>query len=189
MRGRLAALLGAPLCLAHPEEPADAIVVLGSRLREDGSLSAAGEERLRAGADLWRRSIAPLLVVTGGRDPLARAEAVEADAFAARARALGVPGTALLLEREACNTADNARNLAKLLLPERRRVRVVTQPFHLRRALLWFRRAGFDARGHHIADSLQYREPRLGAKWIAQEYVSWLKLFALDSLPRRRRQT
>lgn len=180
-------MLGAPLCLAHPEEPADAIVVLGTRLRPDGSLSGVGEERLRAGVELWRRGIAPLIVLTGGRDRLARAAITEADAFATRAKQLGVPGSALLLERDSRNTADNARHLAKLL-PEPRRVVVVTQPFHLRRSLLWFRRAGFDARGYHIEDSLQYRDPALAVRWITQEYISWLKLGILDVLPARIRR-
>ena len=161
--------------------------MLGTRLQADGSLSLVGEERVLAGADLWHRGVAPVLVLTGGRDPLARASIAEADAFAARARELGVPDDALLLERDSSNTADNARHLAKLLLPDRRRVRVVTQPFHLRRALLWFRRAGFETRGHHIADSLQYRHATLALRWITQEYVSWLKLYALDVLPPRRR--
>ena len=195
-------ILGAPLCVHHEEQPADAAVVLGCRLERDGSLSPVGEERIAAGVDVWRRGLAPVLALTGGSDLFAprtiapglarrgdslRSPIAEAEALARRARSLGVPESALRVEPASRNTADNARFTAKILLPEgRRRVWVVTQPFHLRRALFWFRRAGFDPLGWHIADSLQYRHPPTGTRWVLREYVSWLKLAALEVVPPRR---
>ena len=59
---------------------------------------------------------------------------------------------------------------------EHRRVWVVTQPFHLRRALFWFRRAGFEPLGWHIDESVQYREPWRGLKWVVREYGAWVRL-------------
>lgn len=183
MRRRLASVLGAPLARSDAPRAADAIVVLGSRLRPDGSLTQVGDERVRAGATLWHQGRAPVLALTGGRDPLGGAAVAEAVALAARARDLGVPASALRIEAESSNTADNARFTAKILLAENRRtVWVVTQPFHLRRALFWFRRAGLDPLGHRIENSLQDREPALAIKWIAQEYVSWTKLLCLEAI-------
>lgn len=184
---RLVKILGAPLSRAHEPSPADAIVVLGSRLHADGSLSGVGEERVSAGVALWKLGLAPVLALTGGRDGKAGAAISEAAALARRAQALGVPESDLRIESEASNTADNARFTAKILLPEnRRRVWIVTQPFHLRRALFWFRRAGFDPLGHRIENGIQDRNPQLAAKWIAQEYVSWTKLWLLEAFPRLR---
>ena len=174
--------------MRHAEQPADAAVVLGCRLERDGSLSPVGEERITAGVDVWRRGLAPVLALTGGADLLAPRTIAEAEALARRARSLGVPDSALRIEPASRNTADNARLTAKILLPEgRKRVWVVTQPFHLRRALFWFRRAGFDPLGWHIADSLQYRYPPTGARWVVREYISWLKLGALEVVPPKSR--
>jgi uncharacterized SAM-binding protein YcdF (DUF218 family) len=189
MQRRLVRILGAPLARAHPPQKADAIVVLGSRLRPDGSLTDVGEERVRAGVALWHRGLAPVLALTGGRDRLASAPIAEAVALAARARELGVPESALRLEPDSRNTADNARFLAKILLAENlRAVWIVTQPFHLRRALFWFRRAGFEPLGHLIEDGIQDRHPALAAKWIAQEWFSWTKLCFLEAVPPLRRR-
>lgn len=182
-------ILGAPLCVLHEEQPADAAVVLGCRLERDGGLSPVGEERVAAGVEVWRRGLAPVLALTGGSDVLASSRVAEAEAMARRARALGAPDSALRIEPSSRNTADNARFTAKLLLPEgRQRVWIVTQPFHLRRALFWFRRAGFDPLGWHIADSLQYRQPQSGTRWVLTEYVSWAKLAALELVPPRPRE-
>ena len=62
-------LLGAPLRVRDAARRADAIVVLGARLRADGRPSAALEERVRAGVQLWQRGLAPMLCVTGGGPP------------------------------------------------------------------------------------------------------------------------
>lgn len=189
MRRRIARLAGAPLEVAHAPRVADAIVVLGTRLKPDGSLTQVGDERVRAGATLWHQGRAPVLALTGGRDPLGGAPIAEAVAFAARARELGVPESAMRIEPESSNTADNARFTAKILHAENRRtVWIVTQPFHLRRALFWFRRAGFDALGHRIENSLQDRDASLALKWIAQEYVSWTKLWTLEAVGYRPRR-
>ena len=143
--------------------PAAAIVVLGASLRADGGLTAALDERVLVGVELWRRRLAPLVIMTGRG---------EADAMAARAAQLGLPATALRREREARNTAENARNVAAGL-ESGVRVWLVTQPFHLRRSMYYFRRAGLTPLAWHIDASLQFERP--GAlRWIAREYLAWL---------------
>lgn len=167
----LASLLSWPLVRSSPEQPADAIVVLGARLRADGALTAALEERVRVGAALYRRGVAPLVVVTGGGPTGSE----EAPAMAARARSRGVPPGRLRIEPRARNTAENARFVAALLAPGAR-VWLVTQPFHLRRAMYWFRKAGLIPLAWHIENSLQYRNPALALRWIGREYAAWLEL-------------
>lgn len=178
----LVRILGAPLeigatpCADGVEERRDAIVALGAPLRHDGSLSPIAEERVRAAVALWAAGGAPLLCMTGGAAPGVRAPRSEAEAMAELARELGVPGEALVVEPRATNTRENALLSARLLLPRGfRRVWVVTQPFHLRRAVYWFRRAGFEARGCRLEGSLQYRCPRLGLRWVAREYGAWAR--------------
>jgi uncharacterized SAM-binding protein YcdF (DUF218 family) len=177
MRARLlrslVRMLSRPLELRDKPAPADAIVVLGAPLRPDGRLSDVLEERVRAGVELWQRGLAPLLCMSGGRGPGVRAEIAEADAMAARARELGVPAAALVIEGESANTSKNAKNIAMILGSRgARRVLLVTQPFHLRRSAMWFRRAGLEVNGYWIADSLQYREAVRGLRWVGKEYLS-----------------
>jgi SanA protein len=148
--------------------PAAAIVVLGASLRADGGLTRALDERVRVGVDLWRRQLAPVVIMTGGGSGVR----VEADAMAARAAELGVPMAALRCEREARNTAENAFNVAADLEPGTR-VWVVTQPFHLRRSMYHFRRAGLTPLAWHNDASIQFERPA-SLRWIAREYLAWL---------------
>jgi uncharacterized SAM-binding protein YcdF (DUF218 family) len=99
--------------------------------------------------------------------------------MAAAARASGVPDQVLVVETEAQNTYENARNLAALLRPAgHHRVVLVTQPFHLLRARMHFTRFGFDAAGFVIRDSVQFRSPR-ALRWVLREYPSLLRDFLL----------
>jgi uncharacterized SAM-binding protein YcdF (DUF218 family) len=149
----------------------DAIVVLGARLSND-SLTPVLVERARVAAELFARGAAPRVIATGGVTSGTRSEA---GALADAIEQLGVPS----VEREtrARTTAENARFVAAML-PRGARVWLVTQPFHARRAEYLFTRAGLDARAWHIADSIQYREPRRALRWIVREYAAWLKLMA-----------
>jgi uncharacterized SAM-binding protein YcdF (DUF218 family) len=174
---RVVRVLGRPLEVGGARR-ADAIVVLGSPTRADGSLTEIGEERVVAGVQLWKRGVAPIVCMTGGRSPRARAQGVmsEAEAMAARARALGVSAAAILEERESRFTKENATRAAPILRAAGvRSVVIVTQPFHLRRGVLWFRRCGFEAHGHVIEDSVQFAQPRRGLKWIVREWGSLLR--------------
>jgi uncharacterized SAM-binding protein YcdF (DUF218 family) len=170
-----AAALRAPLVSVSAPGPADAIVVLGAPLRADGSLTPQAEERVRAGIALYQRGLAPVVCLVGGHGPAAiTGTDAEAEGMARWVRAAGVPESAIRVDRASVCTQTNAQRAAELLLPEgRRRVWLVTQPFHTRRALHYFRRAGFEAMAWHIADSLEYREPRRALKWIAREYAAW----------------
>lgn len=163
--------LGAPLRIRDRVQKADAIVVLGAKLRVDGRPTGALDERIRAGVNLWQRGLAPVLYMTGGGPP----GRVEADVMAARARSLGVPESALRSERQSRNTGENARFTASLLMQEgRRRVWLVTQPFHTRRAAFLFRKYGTIPLCWAIEPSLESLVPGLGLRWIAREYGALL---------------
>jgi len=93
--------------------------------------------------------------------------------MAVHARELGVAGERVVVEDRSKTTYENALRCAELLLPERRRVALVSQPFHLRRACFLFRKAGFEAVGHCAADSIHFRDPFRGWRWTAREYGAW----------------
>jgi uncharacterized SAM-binding protein YcdF (DUF218 family) len=177
-----ARLLARPLTVRDREQAADAIVVLGTPLGAANNLTDVAQERVRAGVTLWQRGLAPILCLSGGgAHRIAPDRPREAEVMAAHAEALGVPASALRIERESLSTADNARLSAALLAAEGcRRVWVVTQPFHTRRSRFWFRRVGLDALAWYDEDSIEFRDPRRALVWIAREYVAWLRMAAID---------
>ncbi|MBT8494688.1 MAG: YdcF family protein [Deltaproteobacteria bacterium] len=146
----------------------DAIIALGAPLYPDGSLPEPLRERVEVGVELARRHGTPLVLTGKGK-----AGPPEAPAMAAYARQLGATDDQLIVEAESLTTAENAAFCAELLLPERPRVVVVSQPFHLRRACSHFRRLGFDPVGACAVNSIHYRSPARGWRWTAREYLAW----------------
>lgn len=170
----LARLLELPLRVGHPIAPLDAIVVLGAPLRADGGLTRALAERVAAAVELYRAGGGRHVVASGGTTR--GAPRAEAHAMAEALAAAGVPASALVVEDRSRSTADNARMTAELLAPlAARRVWLVTQPFHGRRAARMFRRAGLDPSVWHIENSIQYRERARAVKWLAREYAAWAR--------------
>jgi uncharacterized SAM-binding protein YcdF (DUF218 family) len=156
--------------------PRDALVVLGAPLR-DGALSPVLAERVAAAIALWRAGAAHWVVATGG--VTGGAHRAEADAIAEALVAGGVPEERVIVERESRTTAENvARSAALLAACGARSAWLVTQPFHARRAVALARRAGIDARGWWIRDSLQYRDRVRAVRWLVREYAAWARLLA-----------
>lgn len=123
--------------------PAQAIVVLGAA-QYNGRPSPVLEGRLRHVADLYRRDIAPLVVVTGGSR--AGDNFTEAAASASWLSANGVPGGAV--ERETTGStsyeslAATARFLAERGVTD---VVLVSDPFHAYRIGAIADEVGMDA--------------------------------------------
>jgi uncharacterized SAM-binding protein YcdF (DUF218 family) len=178
MLRRLAALLEHPRVAGAPFEARDAIVVLGATLGPGDTLSEILAERVAAAAALWHAGGARIVVATGGVTGNARR--AEADVMADALARLGIPD--VIVERTSQTTRENAQLTAPLLAARGvRSLWIVTQPFHGRRSARLFRRAGFDARVWHIADSLQYRDPRRAVRWMIREYAAWVLLLLRGS--------
>lgn len=179
----VARVLEAPLVVGDPLEPLDAIVVLGAPLGPRGALTAILEERVAAAATLWRAGAGRLVVATGGITH--GAPRAEAEALAEGLVCAGVPAETVLVEARSRTTDENARFTAALLgRSAARRVWLVTQPFHGRRAAWLFRRAGLEPRVWHLADSVEYRERARAVRWLVREYAAWAKL-VVDSRAQR----
>ncbi|MBI4382371.1 MAG: YdcF family protein [candidate division NC10 bacterium] len=135
-------LLSRWLTIPRRLEPAEAIVVLGTRLTADWELSAASLYRTRYGIVLYRRGLAPLLVFTGP----ARGEGpAEATVRAELARELGIPAEVILTEAGAKTTREEAIRVGALLRPRGiRKILLVTNSLHMARARGLFERGGFE---------------------------------------------
>ena len=107
--------------------PADAIVVLGAA-QYDGRPSPVYRARLDHAAELFAQDVAPLVVLTGGKQPGDRF--TEAAAGAGYLAAHGVPEESLVLESGGSDSWTSLQAAARVLGDDRRRVVLVTSPYH-----------------------------------------------------------
>jgi uncharacterized SAM-binding protein YcdF (DUF218 family) len=113
----------------------DVIIVLGAALDRSGAPGLALRLRLETAAAAFHAGRAPLIIVSGAGESTPMKESLVA---------LGVPPTAILVEPRATSTRENAIECGALMRTHRlTHALVVTQPFHMRRALRCFTRAGF----------------------------------------------
>jgi uncharacterized SAM-binding protein YcdF (DUF218 family) len=122
---------------------AGAIVVLGAA-QYDGRPSPVFAARLDHAIDLYLAGRAPVLVVTGGKQPGDRTtEAATARGYAVRR---GVPEAAILLEDEGRTTVESISSVARILaaagIPD---ALFVSDPTHMLRVLLIARDEGVEA--------------------------------------------
>jgi uncharacterized SAM-binding protein YcdF (DUF218 family) len=123
--------------------PADAIVVLGAA-QYSGRPSPVLQARLDQALVLYRRGLAPRVILTGGTAPGDHMS--EASVGRSYLRRAGVPATAMLMETDGTTTRTSLTAVAAFAGPlEIRRVILVSDPFHLLRARTIARRLGFDA--------------------------------------------
>jgi uncharacterized SAM-binding protein YcdF (DUF218 family) len=122
-------------------QPADAIVVLGSRVYPGGRAGPSLTRRAQHAAALYAQGLAPRVVCTGAQgDPTIPSEA---QVGCALVTAAGVPASVLLLEDRSHSTEENALYTAELLRPlGLTRVLLVSDSYHLYRAETLFRQAG-----------------------------------------------
>jgi uncharacterized SAM-binding protein YcdF (DUF218 family) len=117
--------------------PAAAAVVFGARVYADGRLSDAVADRVRTASELYRQGLVKRLIFSGGPGdgPIHETEAMRAMAVQ-----LGVPATAITLDRAGLSTAATVRNTAAFAARER--VLAVSEFYHLPRIKLAYQRAG-----------------------------------------------
>lgn len=118
---------------------ADAIVVLGAA-QWDGKPSPVLRARVDHAIALWRKGMAPMLVMTGGQAPGDTTS--EAAVERRYAMSHGVPGAAIRIEDESRNTSESLRNVAAMLPDESRDVILVSDGFHMLRLSILARRFG-----------------------------------------------
>jgi uncharacterized SAM-binding protein YcdF (DUF218 family) len=120
-------------------------LVFGAAVRAGGTPSAALERRARCAAALWHAGEVRAIVLSGG---VRTHPPAEADVMARVCLAEGVSRGALVLERAALTTEENVL-FARPLLEDlgAQEIVLVTDGYHMARAVLVARRAGWRARG------------------------------------------
>ena len=164
-----------PLKLTAPARQADAIVVFAGGVGESGRAGGGAQERLKQAVDLYRAGYAPYLVLSSGFVYSYH----EAQVMRTLAIDQGVPSSAIALEERATNTYENVRFVDEILRDHRwRRILLVSSPYHMRRALLVWRKQApdVDVTPAPVPQSQFYDHTR-GAtldqiRGILQEYVA-----------------
>ena len=118
--------------------PAGAIVVLGAA-QYAGRPSPVLRARLDHAVLLWRRRLAPRVVLTGGMgDGDTTSEAAVGRRYVMRR---GIPDTAILIEAQGRTTSESLRRVADMMASRpTRSVILVSDPFHMLRLAILARR-------------------------------------------------
>lgn len=132
-------------------EPADAIVVMGAA-QYNGRPSPVLKARLDHAATLYRRGLAPLVVLTGGMRP---GDTMSEAAVSRRyLLELGLPDSALVTEGTGASTEPSLRAAAAAVQQRSgTRVILVSDGFHLLRLTIVARRLGLLPFGSPAPDS------------------------------------
>lgn len=159
-----------------PQSPlrlADAIVVISG---------GETDQRVAEGVELFQQNWAPVMIMSGA----ARDEGISnAAAMQQMAVKLGVSVDKILLDEEARDTLDNAKNVRSLIQVHGiKSIILVTSPYHQRRALLTFRHFlgdEFTIINHSAADSAWRKNGWWLSSWA--RHLTWTELSKILFLP------
>ena len=130
---------------------ADCILVLGAGIRTDGSPSPMLQDRLNTGIELYQNGAAPKLLMSGDHG---RKKYNEVQTMKDIALDQGVPSEDVFMDHAGFSTYDSLYRARDVF--QARKVIIVTQKYHLYRALYIARSLGLDAWGVS-ADTRRYR--------------------------------
>jgi uncharacterized SAM-binding protein YcdF (DUF218 family) len=131
-------------------QTSDAIVVLGAGTIGKGMLKDDSMRRTIRGIELYKRGLAPLIIFSGDER---RNEPAEAAVRAEMARALGVPQEAILRLDRTRTTREESIQTADLLRQRNaKRITLITDSMHTRRAKRLFERVGLEVYPAYSAD-------------------------------------
>jgi uncharacterized SAM-binding protein YcdF (DUF218 family) len=125
-------------------EASGAIVVLGARVMKGGMLDDESLRRTIRGIELYKMNLSPILLFSGSGetdDP----HMTEAEVRKQLALVMGVPPDAIIKDEQSNTTREESVDIARILRGRGvRRILLVTESVHLRRAMYLFERAGLE---------------------------------------------
>jgi uncharacterized SAM-binding protein YcdF (DUF218 family)/glycosyltransferase involved in cell wall biosynthesis len=171
----LAWVAAAPLSVTAEPQIADAIVVFAGGVGESGKAGGGYQERMKQAIDLYKAGYTKYLVLSSGFVYSFR----EAEVMRALAVDNGVPASAIVLEQRAASTYQNVTFVDAILKDHHwTRILLVSSPYHMRRALLTWRKQAPDVTVTPTpAQVSQFYEHSRGAsldqlRGILQEYLA-----------------
>ena len=123
-------------------EDVDCIIILGCQVKDDGSLSHMLRDRLMRGLEVYETGAAPKLLMSGDHG---REEYDEVGAMKNYAIENGVPSEHVFMDHAGSSTYETMYRAKEIFKAEK--VIIVTQEYHLYRALYIAERLGMEAYG------------------------------------------
>lgn len=123
-------------------EDVDCIIILGCQVKDDGSLSHMLRDRLMRGLEVYETGAAPKLLMSGDHG---REEYDEVGAMKNYAIENGVPSENVFMDHAGFSTYETMYRAKEIFKAEK--VIIVTQEYHLYRALYIAERLGMEAYG------------------------------------------
>ena len=146
----------------------DCILVLGAGVRPDGTPSHMLEDRLRGAVALYEAGVSDVLLLSGDNSG---EDYDEVSAMVKYCLERGVPESAIVRDDIGFSTSESVYNTVRTL--GYRDIIVVTQEYHLYRAMYMIKRMGADADGF----ATDYRAYSMQIKRDVREYVARCKDF------------
>ena len=138
---------------------ADCIIILGCQVFSDGTLSAMLHDRVMRGIELYESKAAPKLIVSGDHG---RKEYDEVNAMKKYAIDAEIPSENIFMDHAGFSTYESMYRAKEIFKAEK--IIVVTQEYHLYRALYIAQKLGMEAYGvssdHRPYYGQTYREVR-----------------------------
>ena len=120
----------------------DCILVLGCGVQDDGTPSHMLEDRLRRGVELYKAGVAPKLLMSGDHG---RTDYDEVNTMKQYAINAGVPSEDVFMDHAGFSTYESMFRAREVFCAEK--ILIVTQEYHLHRAIYAARALGLEAYG------------------------------------------
>ena len=121
---------------------ADCIIVLGAGLRPDGNPTWMLEDRIKVGDELYKNHASPKIIMSGDHG---RESYDEVNAMKKYAKNEGVPSKEIFMDHAGFETYDTMYRARDIF--GAKKVIIVTQQYHLYRAMYAAKKLGLDAYG------------------------------------------
>ena len=121
---------------------ADCIIVLGAGLRPDGKPTWMLEDRIKVGDELYKNHAAPKIIMSGDHG---RESYDEVNAMKKYAKSEGVPSKDIFMDHAGFETYDTMYRARDVF--GAKKVIIVTQKYHLYRAMYAAKKLGLEAYG------------------------------------------
>lgn len=127
----------------------DCVLVLGCRVKDDGTPSALLKDRLVKGIELYKLGVAPKLLMSGDH---ASEEYNEVGAMKTYAVNAGIPSEDILMDHAGFSTYESLCRAKEIFKADK--IAIVTQEYHMYRALYIAQQLGVEAYGIAAADQI-----------------------------------
>lgn len=162
---------GARIVASSQAPRAEAALILGAFVHEDGQVSGILRDRLMQGLQLYRQGLVPKLLVSGDHG---RPEYDEVNAMRIFLEERGVAPEDIFMDHAGFDTYDSMARARDVFAVKS--VLVVTQDFHLSRAVYIARALGLEAHGVSSDLSRYPSEPYLRTREVAARVKAFLEV-------------